>query len=168
VQPWNHLRARPTSSRSATPAPITMPVWKRSPIRGCRTSRRQATSSRPSVPLPGSPARRRRFDRNEIVFHRDDPGDSLHLIEKGRFAFTTGRTRSGRPCMGLSCTPSSNSAARTVTGWTSERSGRGSSSLARANSEGAYRQPEMTPLRTRPVPLAPKAHNLALATGWAP
>jgi CRP/FNR family transcriptional regulator, cyclic AMP receptor protein len=31
-------------------------------------------------------ARRRRFSRNEVVFHRDDPGDSLHLIEKGRFA----------------------------------------------------------------------------------
>jgi CRP/FNR family cyclic AMP-dependent transcriptional regulator len=31
-------------------------------------------------------ARRRRFARNEIVFHRDDPGDSLHLIETGRFA----------------------------------------------------------------------------------
>jgi CRP-like cAMP-binding protein len=31
-------------------------------------------------------ARRRRFARNEVVFHRDDPGDSLHLIEKGRFA----------------------------------------------------------------------------------
>jgi CRP/FNR family transcriptional regulator, cyclic AMP receptor protein len=30
-------------------------------------------------------ARRRRFERNEVVFHRDDPGDSLHLIEKGRF-----------------------------------------------------------------------------------
>src|SRR5919109_407133 len=30
--------------------------------------------------------RRRRFDRNEVVFHRDDPGDSLHLISKGRFA----------------------------------------------------------------------------------
>jgi CRP-like cAMP-binding protein len=30
--------------------------------------------------------RRRRFNRNEVVFHRDDPGDSLHLIEKGRFA----------------------------------------------------------------------------------
>ena len=24
-------------------------------------------------------ARRRRFSRNEVVFHRDDPGDSLHL-----------------------------------------------------------------------------------------
>jgi CRP/FNR family transcriptional regulator, cyclic AMP receptor protein len=33
-----------------------------------------------------SVSRRRRFGRNEVVFHRDDPGDSLHLIEKGRFA----------------------------------------------------------------------------------
>jgi CRP-like cAMP-binding protein len=31
-------------------------------------------------------ARRRRFVRNEVVFHRDDPGDSLHLIQKGRFS----------------------------------------------------------------------------------
>jgi hypothetical protein len=31
-------------------------------------------------------ARRRRFSRNEVVFHREDPGDSLHLISKGRFA----------------------------------------------------------------------------------
>jgi CRP-like cAMP-binding protein len=31
-------------------------------------------------------ARRRRFARNEVVFHRDDPGDSLHLILKGRFS----------------------------------------------------------------------------------
>jgi CRP-like cAMP-binding protein len=31
-------------------------------------------------------ARRRRFARNEVVFHRDDPGDSLHLIGKGRFS----------------------------------------------------------------------------------
>jgi len=31
-------------------------------------------------------SRRRRFARNEVVFHRDDPGDSLHLIVKGRFA----------------------------------------------------------------------------------
>jgi CRP/FNR family cyclic AMP-dependent transcriptional regulator len=30
--------------------------------------------------------RRRRFDRHEVVFHRDDPADSLHLIVKGRFA----------------------------------------------------------------------------------
>jgi CRP-like cAMP-binding protein len=31
-------------------------------------------------------ARRRRFARNEVVFHRDDPGDSVHLIRSGRFA----------------------------------------------------------------------------------
>jgi CRP-like cAMP-binding protein len=31
-------------------------------------------------------ARRRTFSRNEVVFHRDDPGDSLHLISKGRFS----------------------------------------------------------------------------------
>jgi CRP/FNR family cyclic AMP-dependent transcriptional regulator len=31
-------------------------------------------------------ARRRHFSRNEVVFHREDPGDSLHLISKGRFA----------------------------------------------------------------------------------
>ncbi len=33
-----------------------------------------------------SVARRRTFARNEVVFHRDDPADSLHLISKGRFA----------------------------------------------------------------------------------
>jgi CRP/FNR family transcriptional regulator, cyclic AMP receptor protein len=31
-------------------------------------------------------ARRRRFSRNEVVFHRDDPGDSVHLVQRGRFA----------------------------------------------------------------------------------
>jgi CRP/FNR family transcriptional regulator, cyclic AMP receptor protein len=31
-------------------------------------------------------ARRRTFSRGEVVFHRDDPGDSLHLIVTGRFA----------------------------------------------------------------------------------
>jgi CRP/FNR family transcriptional regulator, cyclic AMP receptor protein len=30
-------------------------------------------------------ARRRSFDKGEIVFHQDDPADSLHLIVKGRF-----------------------------------------------------------------------------------
>ena len=30
--------------------------------------------------------RRRRFDRGEVVFHRDDPGDSVHRVESGRFA----------------------------------------------------------------------------------
>jgi CRP/FNR family transcriptional regulator, cyclic AMP receptor protein len=33
-----------------------------------------------------SVARRRRFGRNEIVFHRGDPADTLHLISRGRFA----------------------------------------------------------------------------------
>jgi CRP/FNR family transcriptional regulator, cyclic AMP receptor protein len=33
-----------------------------------------------------SVARRRRFQRGEVVFHRDDPGDSLHLIVCGHFA----------------------------------------------------------------------------------
>jgi CRP/FNR family transcriptional regulator, cyclic AMP receptor protein len=33
-----------------------------------------------------SVARRRRFQRGEVVFHRDDPGDSLHLVVSGRFA----------------------------------------------------------------------------------
>jgi CRP/FNR family transcriptional regulator, cyclic AMP receptor protein len=31
-------------------------------------------------------ARRRTFLRNEVVFHRGDPADSLHLIRKGRFS----------------------------------------------------------------------------------
>jgi CRP-like cAMP-binding protein len=31
-------------------------------------------------------ARRRRFARGEVVFHRDDPADTVHLIAKGRFA----------------------------------------------------------------------------------
>jgi CRP/FNR family transcriptional regulator, cyclic AMP receptor protein len=30
-------------------------------------------------------ARRRTFGRNEVVFHRGDPADSLHLIRKGHF-----------------------------------------------------------------------------------
>jgi CRP-like cAMP-binding protein len=33
-----------------------------------------------------SVARRRRFSRHEVVFHREDPADSLHLVNKGRFA----------------------------------------------------------------------------------
>jgi CRP/FNR family transcriptional regulator, cyclic AMP receptor protein len=32
-----------------------------------------------------SVARRRRFDRHEVVFHDGDPADSLRLITKGRF-----------------------------------------------------------------------------------
>jgi CRP/FNR family transcriptional regulator, cyclic AMP receptor protein len=31
-------------------------------------------------------ARRRSFDRGEVVFHRGDPADCLHLIASGRFA----------------------------------------------------------------------------------
>jgi CRP-like cAMP-binding protein len=31
-------------------------------------------------------ARRRTFQKGEVVFHRDDPADSLHLIARGRFA----------------------------------------------------------------------------------
>lgn len=34
-------------------------------------------------------ARRRTFAKNEVVFHRGDPADSLHLIAKGRFAART-------------------------------------------------------------------------------
>jgi CRP/FNR family cyclic AMP-dependent transcriptional regulator len=30
-------------------------------------------------------ARRRTFSRGEVVFHRDDPADSLHLVVRGRF-----------------------------------------------------------------------------------
>jgi CRP/FNR family transcriptional regulator, cyclic AMP receptor protein len=33
-----------------------------------------------------SAARRRRFARNEVVFHRGDPADTLHLVLRGRFA----------------------------------------------------------------------------------
>jgi CRP-like cAMP-binding protein len=31
-------------------------------------------------------ARRRKFRRGEVVFHREDPADSMHLVVKGRFA----------------------------------------------------------------------------------
>jgi CRP/FNR family transcriptional regulator, cyclic AMP receptor protein len=31
-------------------------------------------------------ARRRRFKRNEVVFHDGDPGDALHLVVEGHFA----------------------------------------------------------------------------------
>ena len=33
-----------------------------------------------------SVGRRRTFGRGEVVFHREDPADSLHLVQKGRFA----------------------------------------------------------------------------------
>jgi CRP-like cAMP-binding protein len=35
-----------------------------------------------------SVARRRSFRKGEVVFHRGDPADSLHLISKGRFKVT--------------------------------------------------------------------------------
>ena len=31
-------------------------------------------------------ARRRTFARHEVVYHRADPADTLHLVVKGRFA----------------------------------------------------------------------------------
>jgi len=31
-------------------------------------------------------ARRRRFARKEVVFHKDDPGDTIHLIASGHVA----------------------------------------------------------------------------------
>jgi CRP/FNR family cyclic AMP-dependent transcriptional regulator len=48
-----------------------------------------------------SVARRRRFSRNEVVFHRDDPGDSLHLIVKGRFAIRIANSRGETVMLGL-------------------------------------------------------------------
>jgi CRP-like cAMP-binding protein len=40
----------------------------------------------PDVQRVISIARRRRFGRGEVVFHQDDPADTLHLVAKGRFA----------------------------------------------------------------------------------
>jgi CRP/FNR family transcriptional regulator, cyclic AMP receptor protein len=37
------------------------------------------------IQLVLSIARRRKFDRGEVVFHQEDPADTLHLIAKGRF-----------------------------------------------------------------------------------
>jgi CRP/FNR family transcriptional regulator, cyclic AMP receptor protein len=34
-------------------------------------------------------ARRRKFVRGEVVFHENDPADTLHLVDKGRFAVRT-------------------------------------------------------------------------------
>jgi CRP-like cAMP-binding protein len=42
--------------------------------------------SEEDVRLLLSVARRRRFERGEVVFHSDDPADSMHLIESGHFA----------------------------------------------------------------------------------
>jgi CRP/FNR family transcriptional regulator, cyclic AMP receptor protein len=35
-------------------------------------------------------SRRRRFGRGEVIFHEGDPGDSLHVIEKGHVAIRVG------------------------------------------------------------------------------
>ncbi|HEY7966719.1 MAG TPA: Crp/Fnr family transcriptional regulator [Solirubrobacteraceae bacterium] len=40
-------------------------------------------------------ARRRTFERDEVVFHEGDPADTLHLIERGRVAART-TTRHGQ------------------------------------------------------------------------
>src|SRR3954451_9694791 len=37
------------------------------------------------IQLVLSIARRRKFARGEVVFHQEDPADTLHLIAKGRF-----------------------------------------------------------------------------------
>ena len=42
------------------------------------------------VQLVLSVARRRKFDRGEVVFHEHDPADTLHLIDKGRFVARVG------------------------------------------------------------------------------
>ena len=34
-------------------------------------------------------ANQRTFDKGDIVFHEGDPGDSLHLVRHGMFAFRT-------------------------------------------------------------------------------
>jgi CRP/FNR family transcriptional regulator, cyclic AMP receptor protein len=42
------------------------------------------------VQLVLSVARRRKFDRGEVVFHEHDPAETLHLIDKGRFVARVG------------------------------------------------------------------------------
>ena len=39
-------------------------------------------------------SRRRKFTRNEVLFHESDPGDTLHLVTKGFVAIRTGTPRS--------------------------------------------------------------------------
>jgi hypothetical protein len=38
-------------------------------------------------------ARRRTFERHEVVFHRGDPADTLHLVHNGHFAARGARSR---------------------------------------------------------------------------
>lgn len=47
-------------------------------------------------------ARRRTFGRGEVVFHQDDPADSLHLVVKGRFAIAR-RTALGEDALLTIC-----------------------------------------------------------------
>ena len=44
-----------------------------------------------------SVARRRRFRRGEVVLHQNDPGESLHLIVKGRFAIGVSTSSANAP-----------------------------------------------------------------------
>src|SRR3954452_2617817 len=46
-------------------------------------------------------ARRRTFSKGEVVFHRDDPGDSLHLIIEGRFAVRVMTPLGGKVMIGV-------------------------------------------------------------------
>lgn len=41
-------------------------------------------------------ARRRRFERGDIVFHEGDPGDTLHIVTAGRFGIQTGTAEGNR------------------------------------------------------------------------
>lgn len=43
-------------------------------------------------------ARRRRFARGEVVFHQDDPADTLHLVAAGRFSMVR-RTNLGEEAL---------------------------------------------------------------------
>jgi len=45
-----------------------------------------ASIPEPQVRALLSVARRRRFARHEVVFHEGDPGDAVHLIDRGRVA----------------------------------------------------------------------------------
>jgi CRP/FNR family transcriptional regulator, cyclic AMP receptor protein len=49
-------------------------------------------------------ARRRRFARGEVVFHQGDPGDSLHLIEAGRFLVSVAAPRGNATALAV-CGP---------------------------------------------------------------
>ena len=49
-------------------------------------------------------ARRRTFQRGEVVIHQNDPADSLHLIAKGRFAVRV-MTPLGEPATLAVCGP---------------------------------------------------------------